>query len=98
LQEAGTIEVMETSSGSHLTSEPYVDCNDDDDNPSASLSDENGIESQELTSDSDEETLVNEGRMTRVRRQPKIFTYDTLGQPSLQKCSVKWFSDAEIFV
>jgi hypothetical protein len=38
LQEAGTIEVMETYSGSHLTSEPYVDCNDDD-NPSVSLSD-----------------------------------------------------------
>lgn len=86
------IEVTETSSHSHSSGEPRIE-SDDDDSPATSSDDSNDV-----TSSSDGENPGNEARTTRVRRKPKLFTYDTLGQPSIQKCSVRWYDDAEIFV
>lgn len=55
-------------------------------------------ESDDRMSDIEEETTTSDVRTTRVQRQPKIFMYDTLGQPNIGKCSVRWFDDRETFV
>lgn len=90
------IEVSGASSSFQSANEQRLDS--DDDNLPAMSTDEEAEESDDRMSDSGEETTTNEMRITRVRRQPKIFTYDTLGQPNIRKCSVRWFDDRETFV
>lgn len=95
-QDVEPIEVSGAFSSFQSATEQRVES--DDDNLPAMFTDEEAEESDDRMSDSEEETTTNEMRTTRVRRQPKIFTYDTLGQPNIRKCSVRWFDDRETFV
>lgn len=95
-QNVEPITVSGASSSFQSTNEQRVDT--DADNLPAMSTDEEAEESDDRMSDNEDETTTNDVRTTRVRRQPKIFTYDTLGQPNIRKCSVRLFYDRETFV
>lgn len=89
-QYAQDVEPIEVSSSFQSANEQRVES--DNDNLPAMSTDE---ESDDRMSYS-EETTINDVR-TSVRQQPKILTYDTLGQPKIRKCSVRGFDDKKTF-